>query len=66
MLVTFDRPSYTVSESSPYAVICFNTTAGHADRNITVTIEPREPSPGGPCTDHPRAIGMVCVQVFIS
>jgi hypothetical protein len=57
--VTFDRPSYTVNENSDMVTICFNTTAGHPDRDITVRIQPGEPSAGGPCTDHPPASGML-------
>ena len=56
--VTFDRPSYTVDESSSTVRICFSTTAGHPDRDITVTIQPRQLRDGDPCTDHPTATGM--------
>ena len=48
-----------MDESSSTVRICFNTTAGHPDRDITVMIQPRQLNTSDPCTDHPTATGMI-------
>ena len=48
-----------MDESSSTVEICFSTTAGHPDRDITVMIQPRQLRDGDPCTDHPTARGMI-------
>ena len=47
-----------MNESSSTVRICFNTTAGHPDSDITVMIQPRQLRPGDPCT----ATGMIIIQ----
>ena len=38
--VSFVEPTYTASESEGQVEVCFETNAGHPDRDIEVTIEP--------------------------
>ena len=60
LLVSFERPTYTVNENDQFAQVCFLTNSGHPDRDVTVTVEAQQ-LPGGSseCTDAPPADGMI-------
>ena len=60
LLVSFERPTYTVNENDPVAQVCFLTNSGHPDRDVTVMVQAQMLSDGSPeCTDFPAADGMI-------
>ena len=63
MLVSFERPTYTVNENDGSAQLCFFTNTGHPDHDITVAVQAQMLTLNGAdleCMNNTTAIGMSC------
>lgn len=65
VLVSFERPTYTVNEMDESVEVCFLTNLGHPNRNITVSVIPQEVTDGSSgCADFSTARGMSIIIII--